>query len=845
MPTERPYIYVNNSILYIDENDMDLQLIDWIRTKTPMLSVRYGCDSSQSCGLCLVEIEGEAVLSCSKKVKEILGLHITTAEGLPDTIKQFFVTMFSSQSLPPCGYCMGGLLIRIKTFFEKERDYTEEEITHHLALSQCTCLSITDLAKTISLALQVQKGESTFPVKEYKGINTNTVRFGESKIILSQRPFTIDLTLPSPTHHISVVWSEHPLAEVLSIDTQKAILQDGVIGILTAKDIGETNYFTLNEKEYWTLLLGENSVAYCQSEIIAIVIATSKRAAEEAKKHIYISYTVHTPITNIQERMERLFKDNNVQEPLEGALVHTLQYGKAIEDLFFEGLHVLSEIVETIPQAQAPLETPAASAFYTDGHLYVYTQVFDILLLKNNLITILHLPPENIHCIRSETSTRFDTREDYLITICTALCATKFFSSIQCSLTHKECLEYRSKSPDIYSDYTLIMDNNGILQGAKIVLIINIGAYLNYTDTFCETIMKHITSGYSVSNLDARIILLTTNTQPRALMRGKSLETSSIIMNKLIDKLSITSGLDRWSVRMKNIYKKGDYTVFGEFLYGEVYTEDLLYNIKPYYDANPHIGIAISCLDTGITSTNAACMVVIDVVNNGDLIVYHPFPDYGNGTHSLVVQTIASVLFLDSYDTITIRSTTDCMLPHQKIPSEEGAMLHLLYYATKDAAVRLLEEKQNNKTDESLWGKRFIGISTLSTLPIVTVHKKTAQQGNYAFIAQIATANTDEVHKLQALGTFIDAGTLYNPTFQLHIASGGISVSHSSLFPDKHNTSHILLEEFIHTVGPYTKDTTYTYKGLYDISAIALPASVFSAYWCLNQSIYSSYPIRT
>src|SRR3974390_1502217 len=100
---------------------------------------KFGCGLGQ-CGSCTVLVKGQAVRSCITAVESVVGLEITTLEGLgtpekPPQIQIFFSDVRAAQ----CGYCLNGVIFTPKAFLDKNPHATEAQIQQGMSRVLCRC----------------------------------------------------------------------------------------------------------------------------------------------------------------------------------------------------------------------------------------------------------------------------------------------------------------------------------------------------------------------------------------------------------------------------------------------------------------------------------------------------------------------------------------------------------------------------------------------------------------------------------------------------------------------------------------------------------------------------------
>ena len=76
-------------------NDVDVTLLDFLRSQVGITSVKDGCSPQGQCGCCTVLVDGQARISCVTPVKRVAGREITTMEGLDIEVKTQWAEVFS------------------------------------------------------------------------------------------------------------------------------------------------------------------------------------------------------------------------------------------------------------------------------------------------------------------------------------------------------------------------------------------------------------------------------------------------------------------------------------------------------------------------------------------------------------------------------------------------------------------------------------------------------------------------------------------------------------------------------------------------------------------------------
>ena len=106
-------------------NDVDVTLLDFLRSQVGITSVKDGCSPQGQCGCCTVLVDGQARISCVTPVKRVAGREITTMEGLDIEVKTQWAEVFSEVGASQCGFCTPGIIMR---FAALQKNVEEAEI---------------------------------------------------------------------------------------------------------------------------------------------------------------------------------------------------------------------------------------------------------------------------------------------------------------------------------------------------------------------------------------------------------------------------------------------------------------------------------------------------------------------------------------------------------------------------------------------------------------------------------------------------------------------------------------------------------------------------------------------
>lgn len=123
-------------------------LLRVLREKFGLTGGKPGCENGD-CGACTVLLDGKPVKSCMILAVEVGDIHITTIEGLKDTVIQ---EAFHEEGGFQCGYCTSGFIVNSYALLEKYPDADDELAREWLKSNLCRCTGYEGIKKSIDAA---------------------------------------------------------------------------------------------------------------------------------------------------------------------------------------------------------------------------------------------------------------------------------------------------------------------------------------------------------------------------------------------------------------------------------------------------------------------------------------------------------------------------------------------------------------------------------------------------------------------------------------------------------------------------------------------------------------------
>jgi carbon-monoxide dehydrogenase small subunit len=142
-----------NGTTYEREVPASRLLVHFLRDDLDLTGTHIGCDTG-SCGACTVQLNGQAVKSCSILAVQADGASVRTVEGLAGdggeltALQQSFKEHHGLQ----CGYCTPGMLMSATALLERNPHPTENEVKVALQGNLCRCTGYWNIVEAVVAA---------------------------------------------------------------------------------------------------------------------------------------------------------------------------------------------------------------------------------------------------------------------------------------------------------------------------------------------------------------------------------------------------------------------------------------------------------------------------------------------------------------------------------------------------------------------------------------------------------------------------------------------------------------------------------------------------------------------
>lgn len=351
----------------------------------------------------------------------------------------------------------------------------------------------------------------------------------------------------------AILRSPHHHARILEIDLKAAKEVPGVLAVITAEDIP-------GEKSFGPLIPDQPSLARDVvrhlGEPVALVIASSRSAAEKACRRIGVSYqeleAVFDPVEAAQPDAPQLHPEGNIASEI--------HVGDGDTAAGFEEAEVVVEGTFNLPRIHPGYMEPETSlaVYEDDGTLTVWVSSQHPFTDQAVIAAALDLPVDQVRVKSAVIGGAFGGKEDSSLSILAALGAWKIRGAVKLVNNRRESFLAHPKRHPAQIHYKLGARKDGTLTALQAEAFLDTGAYASYGPAVAMITTETMTGSYRIPNVKVDTYVVYTNSPLSGAMRGFGSPQSHFAVESTLDILAEKLGLDPIEIREKNILHPGD-----------------------------------------------------------------------------------------------------------------------------------------------------------------------------------------------------------------------------------------------------------------------------------------------
>lgn len=737
--------------------DENVTLLKYLRNTLNITSVKDGCSCQGACGACMVEIDGEAKLSCLTPLKKLENTAVNTLEGIPAQVRDAIAKAFVEKGAVQCGFCTPGFLMRTVVLLKKNPNPSKEEIKQALTMNLCRCTGYSKIVEAIHDAASRLSGNASGSNISVDGdVGTSYPKYEAFEMAIGKRIYVNDIRINGMLH-AALLFSDHARAKVLDIDIAEAEKSAGVIKVFTAEDIPGKRFTGLIYPD-WPLMIKTGETTRYIGDVLVGVVATDEESARQAVKKINVRYEVLEPVTDPREAIKP--GAQQVQPNHENLLENCRVYrGGNADEILNSSAFIANGTYQTQRIEHAFLETEGAVALPDGDGVHLYSNGQGIYEDRRQVAALLNLQVEKVQVTLVSTGGGFGGKEDMTVQGHASLFAYLLQKPVKLVLTRDESIRMHPKRHPVYMEMSVGCDASGNLTALKLYAVGDSGAYASVGTKVMERVAGHASGAYHFPCVNLDSLTVYTNNIPSGAMRGFGANQVAFALEGCIDDLCRQGNFDRWQFRYNNALTEGRMTATGQILKGGVGVRGTLLAVKPFYDSAKFKGLACGIKNSGVGNGMADFSdVVIEIVSGEKVLLKHGWTEMGQGVHTLAQQTLFRETGIRP-EIVEVTVDTEAGIPTGMTTSSRATAL--LGNAIIDVAKQINNDLKNNSLQQ-LSGKRYKGNYTCdwTTKPGADV-KEVITHFAYGYATQLVVL--DEKGEIETVYAAHDAGKIMNP----------------------------------------------------------------------------------
>ncbi|MEY2820304.1 MAG: putative xanthine dehydrogenase, partial [Chloroflexota bacterium] len=591
--------------------------------------VKFG-DEQGLTGADTVLLDGKPVNAGSMLAAQAEGHAVATIEALgehPDLgwrktdglhpLQKAFVESGAIQ----CGYCTPAQILAAKSLLEKNPNPSETDVREAISGVLCRCTGYLKPVQAVLKAAAELRGDEPIDItsvhwdfgtpktdsptgdssaslstsavltrpkvvvtpetEKWQTVGKPEKKVDAIKLVQGKPAFTADMDMRGMLY-AKVLRSPHAHARIKNIDTSKALALNGVVSVLTWKDLPRVVYSTAGQSDPIPGPLDsfslDNKVRFV-GDRVAFVAAETPEIAEKALTLIDVEYEILPAILDSRESMKPdaikihdepeyvNFADSNPDKNLAAHIridIGDVKKGFAEADEIFEAEYEVPKV------QQAHIEPHVCVTYWDeDDRLVIRTSTQVPFHVRRMLAPVLNIPVKRIRVIKPRIGGGFGGKQEVLMEDVPAhlTIATKRPVIYEYS-REEEFIAARSRHPMRVRMKTGVKKDGTITANAMYALS-DTGAYgchaLTVTgNTGHKSMALYVGDGEyrKAPNIQFYADVVYTNTPPAGAFRGYGVPQGYWPLDRHLEKIARAMGFDPIEFRLKNAIHPGEYHPF-------------------------------------------------------------------------------------------------------------------------------------------------------------------------------------------------------------------------------------------------------------------------------------------
>ena len=352
-------------------------------------------------------------------------------------------------------------------------------------------------------------------------------------------------------------------ARIVSVDTSEARAVDGVEAVFTATDLAGVQSFPDHIESIGPVRqrpLASDRVRYVGAPYAAVV-ATDRYVAEDAAD-LVAAGTVYEPLPTVADTQQALAPDapKLYDDWDDNRSVDVAFHRPEVDRAFEEADHTFTATYVSQRQTGLPLETRGVAADSGGGMLTVWTSTQSPHMVRTTIASMLGVPEPQVRVIHPAVGGGFGVKTHiYPEDIVVPWIARRLGRPARWIEDRMESLVASVHARDQRHDVEVAYDGDGTVRAVRCTSTLDLGSgeifYPGTAPVFATN--GCITGAYDLPNVQTRAVAVVTNKTPSGAYRGFGVPESTLVMERVIDRVARLTGTDRVELRRRMLLQPG------------------------------------------------------------------------------------------------------------------------------------------------------------------------------------------------------------------------------------------------------------------------------------------------
>ncbi len=461
-------------------------------------------------------------------------------------------------------------------------------------------------------------------------------------------------------------------AKIKSIDLHKALQRNGIVTILTAKDIpGENQIGGIIPDEP---LFADGEVHF-RGQVIALIIGTSEHHCRQAAKLIHVEYDELPVITDAREAQ----RQNKLIIP-----PRTFTLGNTAE-AWSQCDHIFEGRTDVNGQEHLYIETQGAYARpKEDGSIVVSSSTQGPTAVQKMVARVLGIPMHKVEIDTVRLGGGFGGKEDQATpwAVMVALASQLLHQPVKMAMHRMDDMRMTGKRHPYSSDFKIGLSKDLKILAYEVIHYQNAGAAADLSPAVMERTLFHSTNAYYVPNVIAKAYSCKTNLPPNTAFRGFGGPQGKFVIEAAIVKAAESLGVSPAEIQKANLVVDGNELSYGQILQqtnahaswdSSMKTYEFATQKQRVADFNTNNsrykkGLAVQPICFGISFTNTMmnhARALVHIYHDGSVVVSTGAVEMGQGVNTKLLQIVTqtfgispSKVRIESTNTLRVANTS-------------------------------------------------------------------------------------------------------------------------------------------------------------------------------------------